>query len=111
MHTTCENCSRPYTELATLTMEGHAADLCVTCQHILAQNKERFLQLVRSKSMAESNVEMKRKHRMLSTLLVAGVAGVTFIMGVGAAESIGIFTESQSIGQTEYLSFALLKQL
>lgn len=111
MHTKCENCSRPHMEVATLTIDGHAANLCVTCQLILAQNKERFFQLVRSKRMAESNDEMKRKHRMLSALLVAGIAGIAFVMGVGAAENIGLITESQSIGQTEYLSFALLKQL
>lgn len=111
MSITCENCRRPQTEIETLTIDGHTANLCVTCQHILARNKERFLQLVRSKTRAASNEEMKRKHSILSVLLVAGMAGVAFIVGIGAAETIGIFTESPSVSQTEYLSFALLKQL
>lgn len=111
MNTTCENCRRPQTDIVTLTIDGHAANLCVTCQHVLAQNKERFLQLVRSKTRDSSNEEMKKKHRMLSGLLVAGMAGAVLVMGIGTAGNIGIFTESPSVSQTEYLSFALLKQL
>lgn len=111
MSTTCENCRRPQAEIETLTIDGHTANLCVTCQYVLARNKERFLQLVRSKTRAASNDEMKRKHRMLSGLLVAGMTGAALVIGIGTAENMGVFTESQSIDQTEYLSFALLKQL
>lgn len=111
MKFTCENCRRLEIETATLTIEGHAANLCITCQHVLAQNKERFFQLVRSKRKSESNDEMKKKHRMLSALLVTGMAGIALVIGIGTAESMGIFAEVQFISQTEYLSFALLKQL
>lgn len=109
MNTTCENCRRQHMEIAALTIDGHTAALCVTCQHVLTQNKERFLQLVRSKGKSESNDVMKRKHRILSALLVAGMTGIALVIGVGTAERIGGFNESPS--QTEYLSFALLKQL
>ena len=111
MSRSCENCGRPHMELASLTLDGHTAELCVTCQHILAKNKGRFLQLVRSKTKAESSDEMEWTHAMLSGLLVAGMAGVVLVMGIGTAERTGIFTESPPVGQTEYLSFALLKQL
>ena len=47
---TCENCGRTDLEIETLRIDGHVAEVCLMCAYVLAQNKERFLQLVRSKT-------------------------------------------------------------
>ena len=110
---TCENCGRTNLEIETLRIDGHVAEVCLVCAYVLAQNKERFLQLVRSKTAYNSNEEMKEKHKLLSKLIVFGIVGIFAIIGVGMVENLNNFLgNTATIEQnTEYLSFAILKQL
>ena len=109
---TCENCGRTNLEIETLRIDGHVAEVCLMCAYVLAQNKDRFLQLVRSKTAEHSNEEMKQKHKLLSSLIVVGVVGIFAIVGVGMIENLNTFPgTTASIEQnTEYLSFAILNQ-
>lgn len=109
---TCENCGRTNLEIEKLKIDGHMAEVCLMCAYVLAQNKERFLQLMRSKTADHSNEEMKEKHKLLSSLIVVGVVGIFAIVGIGVAENLNTFPgTTASIEQnTEYLSFAILNQ-
>ena len=109
---TCENCGRTELEIETLRMDGHVAEVCLMCAYVLAQNKERFLQLVRSKTASNSNEEMKQQHKLLSGLLTVGIVGIFAIIGVGIAENLNAFagTTATIEQNTEYLSFAILNQ-
>ena len=109
---TCENCGRTNIEMETLRIDGHVAELCVTCAYVLAQNQERFFKMIRSKSMKQSNVAMKKQHKLLSGLIVAGLVGIFAIIGVGMAENLNMFPgTTEAIEQnTEYLTFAILNQ-
>ena len=110
---TCENCGRTNLEIETLRIDGHVAEVCLMCSYVLAQNKERFLQLVRSKTAYNSNEEMKEKHKLLSKLIVFGIVGIFAIVGVGIVGNLHTFPgNTATIEQnTEYLSFAILKLL
>ena len=109
---TCENCGRTNLEIETLRMDGHVAEVCLMCAYVLAQNKERFLQLVRSKTASNSNEEMKQQHKLLSGLIAVGIVGIFAIIGIGIAENLNTFpgTTATIEQNTEYLSFAILKQ-
>ena len=109
---TCENCGRTNLEIETLRIDGHVAEVCLMCAYVLAQNKERFLQLVRSKTAHHSNEEMKRKHKLLSSLIVVGLVGIFAIIGIGIAGNFNTSTAITAITEqnTEYVSFAILKQ-
>ena len=109
---TCENCGRTNLEIEKLTIDGHVAEVCLMCAYVLAQNKERFLQLVRSKTAHHSNEEMKRKHKLLSSLIVVGLVGVFAIVCVGIAGNLNTSTATTATTEqnTEHLSFAILKQ-
>ena len=109
---TCENCGRTELEIQTLRIDDHVAAVCLMCAHVLAQNKERFLQLVRSKTADHSNEEMKEKHKLLSRLIAVGIVGGLAIIGIGIAENLNAFSGTTAIIEqnTEYLSFAILKQ-
>lgn len=109
---TCENCGRTNLEIETLRIDGHVAELCLMCAYVLAQNKERFLQLVRSKTAHHSNEEMKQKHKLLSSLIVVGLVGIFAIIGVGVAGNLDTITTTNATTEqnTEYVSFAILKQ-
>ncbi|MFF5995308.1 hypothetical protein AAGS61_11185 [Lysinibacillus sp. KU-BSD001] len=105
---TCENCGRINLEMETFRMEGHVAQLCVTCAYVFAQNKERFCQMVRSKTAKQSNAQMKKQHQLLSSLIAIGSVAMLAILGWGIADQVHIFAAAE---QTEYLSFVHLKQL
>jgi len=109
---TCENCVRTNLEIETLRIDGHVAEVCLMCAYVLAQNKERFLQLVRSKTAPQSNEEMKQKHKLLSSLIVVGLVGVFAMIGIGIVGDLNTFTATTTITEQnkEYLSFAILKQ-
>ena len=109
---TCENCGRTNLEIETLRMDGHVAEVCLMCAYVLAQNKQRFLQLVRSKTAYHSNKEMKQKHKLLSSLIVVGLVGIFAMIGIGIAGDLNTFTATTAITEqnTEYISFAILKQ-
>ena len=109
---TCENCGRTNLEIETLRIDGHVAEVCLMCAYVLAQNKERFLQLVRSKTASNSNEEMKQQHKLLSSLITVGIVGIFAIIGIGIAENLNTFpgTTATIEQNTEYLSFAILKQ-
>ena len=109
---TCENCGRTNLELETLRMDGHVAEVCLMCAYVLAQNKERFLQLVRSKTAHYSNEEMKQKHKLLSSLIVVGLVGIFSIIGIGIAGNLDTITATTTVTEqnTEYISFVILKQ-
>ena len=109
---TCENCGRTNLEIETLSIDGHVAEVCLMCAYVLAQNKERFLQLVRSKTASNSNEEMKQQHKLLSNLIAVGIVGIFAIIGIGIAENLNTFpgTTATIEQNTEYLSFAILNQ-
>ena len=109
---TCENCGRTNLEIETLSIDGHVAEVCLMCAYVLAQNKERFLQLVRSKTAHHSNEEMKQQHKLLSSLIAVGIVGVFAIIGIGIVENLNTFpgTTATIEQNTEYLSFAILNQ-
>ena len=109
---TCENCGRTNLEIETLRIDGHVAEVCLMCAYVLTQNKERFLQLVRSKTACNSTEEMKQKHKLLSKLIALGIVGVFAIVGIGVSANLNTSTNTTvTIEQnTEYLSFSMLKQ-
>ena len=109
----CENCGRTNSvaEIVSMSIQGHVAELCVTCAHILSQvnQRERFLSIVRQKTAQQSNTEMKRVHRLLSGLIVVGLLAIVIITGAGVAENIGTSVgHSTDSSNTEYLSFSNL---
>ena len=103
---TCENCGRTDLEIETLRIDGHVAEVCLMCAYVLMQNKERFLQLVRSKTAHNSNEEMKQQHKLLSGLIAVGIVGIFAIIGIGIVESLNTFpgTTATIEQNTEYLS-------
>ena len=109
---TCENCGRTELEMQMLRTDGHVAEVCRMCAYVLAQNKKRFLQLVRSKTASNSNDEMRQTHALLSRLIAIGIISVFAIVGIGVTENLNSFSHtSVAIEQhTEYLSFATLKE-
>ena len=109
---TCENCGRTNLEIETLRMDGHMAEVCLMCAYVLAQNKERFLQLVRSKTAQHSNEEMKQKHKLLSNLIVIGLVGVFAIISFGITRNFDTITAITATTEQniKYISFAILKQ-
>ncbi|WP_332648516.1 DNA polymerase III subunit delta [Lysinibacillus sp. 54212] len=112
----CENCGRTNSvaEIICMSIQGHVAELCVTCTHILSQasNQDRFLSIVRQKTAQQSNAEMKRVHRLLTGLIAVGMLAIVVIAGVvGAAENLGtVVDQSKDHSNIEYLSFAILNQ-
>ena len=109
----CENCERTNEsiEIQPVTINQHTAMLCLACAHILTlpKNKNRFIQLVRIKSMQHSNIEMQKVHRMLSTFIAVGALLLVVVATAGIVQNSDFatiaFHEIQSTSINGALSF------
>lgn len=106
MNGTCENCGRTQLNMNTITIDGHVAELCVTCAHVLQQNPQRFKSIVRQKCASDSNSEMQKQHQLLNQLMTVGVMGLIVIVGVGFADQL----QGIAASTPQYLSFSQLKR-
>lgn len=83
----CENCGRTSESIQVqpVTMSKHMAFLCLACTHVftLPKNKNRFIELVRSKNMQQSNKEMQKVHQLLSTFIAVGMLLVVAVVTAG----------------------------
>ena len=116
----CENCGRTteYVQVNLVTIERHSANLCLACAHVLSMppQQERFFKLVRKKDVKESNEEMQKAHRLLSSLISVGtvfIAGIVLAMGVSQGFDVVNLLPSASsiIANQEPLTFIQLKSL
>lgn len=114
----CENCgsSNVSDTVSKYSNQQHVAQLCITCAHILSlpANEDRFLQLVRKKTLATSNIEMQKVHKKISILLAVAGLFLTIIAAAAVSQSVNIkgyydlyFHEQET---DEYLSFAHLNE-
>lgn len=100
----CDNCNRPYSQenITKINEQNHIAYLCPLCTHLLTkpEQKERLLQMVRTRTYEQSNPDMQKIHNMFSLLITVGV----FFLMVISIIAVGVATSSNvqhSIGFAE----------